>query len=40
MKKVFWSILAIILSCLALGSGAYRLQKPSDETKKESLIIY
>ena len=40
MKKILWSIVAIILACMGLGYAAIKLDQPSIKTKKQNLIIY
>ena len=40
MKKILWSMVAIILACMSLGYAAIKLDQPSIKTKKQNLIIY
>lgn len=40
MKKIIWSILAILLACSILGFASFKLNNPSVETKRQDLIIY
>ncbi|RVU69889.1 MULTISPECIES: PotD/PotF family extracellular solute-binding protein [Lactobacillus] len=40
MKKVIWSVLAILLACAGLAYGSIKLDQPTIKTKKQSLVIY
>lgn len=40
MKKIIWSVAVILLACLLLFCGIFKLEQPDLKTKKQNLIIY
>lgn len=40
MKKIIWAVTALLLACLGLAYGAFRLEQPTFKAKKQNLIIY
>lgn len=40
MKKIIYAIAGILVACLILAYGAFKLEQPAIPTKKQNLIIY